>query len=179
MASKARAGSGRNRTRMRSRHRSANSSSTRAIRITPAPGCGMTASSIRPAPARCWHWRCRLRSMRHRNRPTSAFSGCDAMSGLIQIEHQAGVATLWLNRPDKHNAFDERLIAAITDALRALAGDDAVRAVVLAGRGRSFSAGGDLDWMRRAAGYGYEENLADANALATMLRTLAELPKPT
>lgn len=101
------------------------------------------------------------------------------MSELIQIEHQAGVATLWLNRPDKHNAFDEHLIAAITDALRALAGDDAVRAVVLAGRGRSFSAGGDLDWMRRAAGYGYEENLADANALATMLRTLAELPKPT
>lgn len=101
------------------------------------------------------------------------------MSELIQIEHQAGVATLWLNRPDKHNAFDERLIAAITDALRALAGDDAVRAVVLAGRGRSFSAGGDLDWMRRAAGYGYEENLADANTLATMLRTLAELPKPT
>lgn len=101
------------------------------------------------------------------------------MSELIQIEHQAGVATLWLNRPDKHNAFDEHLIAAITDALRALAGDDAVRAVVLAGRGRSFSAGGDLDWMLRAAGYGYEENLADANALATMLRTLAELPKPT
>lgn len=101
------------------------------------------------------------------------------MSELIQIEHQAGVATLWLNRPDKHNAFDEHLIAAITDALRALAGDDTVRAVVLAGRGRSFSAGGDLDWMRRAAGYGYEENLADANALATMLRTLAELPKPT
>ena len=101
------------------------------------------------------------------------------MSGLIQIEHQAGVATLWLNRPDKHNAFDEHLIAAITDALRALAGDDTVRAVVLAGRGRSFSAGGDLDWMRRAAGYGYEQNLADAMGLATMLRTLAEFPKPT
>lgn len=101
------------------------------------------------------------------------------MSGLIEIERNGVVATLWLNRPDKHNAFDEHLIAAITDGLRALGADEAVRVVVLAGRGRSFSAGGDLDWMRRAAGYGYEQNLADANALARMLRTLAELPKPT
>ncbi len=97
----------------------------------------------------------------------------------IQIENKAGIATLWLNRADKHNAFDEHLIAAITDGLRTLADDDAVRVVVLAGRGKSFSAGGDLDWMRRAAGYGFEQNLADATALATMLRTLAELPKPT
>ncbi|MCX7556213.1 enoyl-CoA hydratase/isomerase family protein [Xanthomonadaceae bacterium JHOS43] len=101
------------------------------------------------------------------------------MSDLIQIERNAGVATLWLNRPDKHNAFDEHLIAAITDGLRALTDDAQVRVVVLAGRGKSFSAGGDLDWMRRAAGYGYDQNLADATALATMLRTLAELPKPT
>lgn len=101
------------------------------------------------------------------------------MSGLIEIERNGVVATLWLNRPDKHNAFDEHLIAAITDGLRALGADEAVRVVVLAGRGKSFSAGGDLDWMRRAAGYGYEQNLADASALATMLRTLAELPKPT
>ncbi|MFA5590823.1 MAG: enoyl-CoA hydratase/isomerase family protein [Lysobacteraceae bacterium] len=101
------------------------------------------------------------------------------MSGLIEIERNGVVATLWLNRPDKHNAFDEHLIAAITDGLRALGADEAVRVVVLAGRGKSFSAGGDLDWMRRAAGYGYEQNLADANALARMLRTLAELPKPT
>lgn len=101
------------------------------------------------------------------------------MSGLIEIERNGVVATLWLNRPDKHNAFDEHLIAAITDGLRALGADEAVRVVVLAGRGKSFSAGGDLDWMRRAAGYGYEQNLADAMGLATMLRTLAEFPKPT
>lgn len=101
------------------------------------------------------------------------------MSQLIEIERNGPVATLWLNRPDKHNAFDEHLIAAITAGLRTLADDAGVRVVVLAGRGRSFSAGGDLDWMRRAAGYGYEQNLADATALATMLRTLAELPKPT
>lgn len=98
---------------------------------------------------------------------------------LVQIERDGGLATLWLNRPDKHNAFDEHLIAAITDGLRTLGEDDSVRVVVLAGRGKSFSAGGDLDWMRRAAGYGYEQNLADAKQLAEMLRTLAELPKPT
>ena len=101
------------------------------------------------------------------------------MNTLIDIENKAGVATLWLNRPDKHNAFDEHLIAAITDGLRALADDAAVRVVVLAGRGKSFSAGGDLDWMRRAAAYGYAQNRADADQLAQMLRTLAELPKPT
>jgi len=98
---------------------------------------------------------------------------------LVQIERAGSVATLWLNRPDKHNAFDEHLIAAITEGLRALGDDATVRVVVLAGRGKSFSAGGDLDWMRRAAGFGFEQNLADASALATMLRTLAELPKPT
>ncbi len=97
----------------------------------------------------------------------------------VQIERSGALATLWLNRPEKHNAFDEHLIAAITDGLRALGEDAEARVVVLAGRGKSFSAGGDLDWMRRAAGYGYEQNLADASALATMLRTLAELPKPT
>lgn len=101
------------------------------------------------------------------------------MNTLIDIENKAGVATLWLNRPEKHNAFDEHLIAAITDGLRALADDAAVRVVVLAGRGKSFSAGGDLDWMRRAAAYGHAQNRADADQLAQMLRTLAELPKPT
>lgn len=98
---------------------------------------------------------------------------------LVQIERSGAVATLWLNLPERHNAFDEHLIAAITAALDALACDSDVRAVVLAGRGKSFSAGGDLDWMRRAAGYGFEQNLADAGQLAHMLRTLAELPKPT
>lgn len=97
----------------------------------------------------------------------------------VQIERSHGIATLWLNRPEKHNAFDEHLIAAITSALNELAADVKVRAVVLAGRGKSFSAGGDLDWMRRAAGYSHEQNLADAGLLAEMLRRLAEFPKPT
>ncbi len=90
-----------------------------------------------------------------------------------------GVATVALNRPAIHNAFDDRLIADLTAALRRLADDAAVRVVVLTGSGESFSAGGDLNWMRRMAGYSDAENLADATALAELLRTLNELAKPT
>lgn len=98
---------------------------------------------------------------------------------IIEIERTGAVATLWLNRPEVHNAFDEALIAALTAALRALDADDTVRVVVLAGRGKSFCAGGDLAWMRRMAGFSEAENLADAGRLAEMLRTLATLSKPT
>jgi methylglutaconyl-CoA hydratase len=97
----------------------------------------------------------------------------------LQTEHHGAVATLWLNRPVVHNAFDEHLIAALTDAVRALEADTSVRVVVLAGRGKSFCAGGDLDWMRRMAGFSHEENLRDAGALATMLSALAQCTKPT
>jgi methylglutaconyl-CoA hydratase len=90
-----------------------------------------------------------------------------------------GVATVALNRPAIHNAFDDTLIADLTTALRRLAVDGAVRVVVLTGSGESFSAGGDLNWMRRMAGYSDAENFADAMALAELLRTLNELPKPT
>ena len=86
---------------------------------------------------------------------------------------------LWMNRPELHNAFNETVIAELTRALRACDDDEDVRVVVLAGRGKSFSAGADLNWMKRAAGYSLEENLRDARALAGMLRTLAFLSKPT
>jgi len=97
----------------------------------------------------------------------------------IEIERAGGVATLWMNRPEVHNAFNAQLIAELDAACRALGADEGVRVVVLAGRGKSFSAGADLNWMKQAAGYTVEENLADARRLAGMLRTLAELPKPT
>jgi len=97
----------------------------------------------------------------------------------LEIERHDGVATLWMNRPDVYNAFDEILIEELTDACATIAGDAAVRVVVLAGRGRHFSAGADLNWMQRAAANDEAENLADAARFATMLRTLAELPKPT
>ncbi len=97
----------------------------------------------------------------------------------LEIELNNQVATIWMNRPDLHNAFDEILIAELTAACIALDGDADVRIVVLAGRGKSFSAGADLNWMRRAANNGIDENLNDARALAGMLRTLAEMKKPT
>ncbi len=97
----------------------------------------------------------------------------------LEIERRNSVTTIWLNRPDRHNAFDETLIAELTAACQALEADDSVRVVVLAGRGKSFSAGADLNWMKRAAGHAVEQNLADARQLATMLRTLAELRHPT
>ena len=97
----------------------------------------------------------------------------------LEIELNNQVATIWMNRPDLHNAFDEILIAELTAACIALDGDADVRIVVLAGRGKSFSAGADLNWMRRAANNGLDDNLNDARALAHMLRTLAEMKKPT
>ena len=89
------------------------------------------------------------------------------------------VATVTLNRPDIHNAFDETLIAHLTAAFVSLDDNPDVRVVVLAGAGRSFCAGADLNWMKRMAGFGNAENLADAHALAAMLRSLYALSKPT
>ena len=97
----------------------------------------------------------------------------------LEIELSGPVATVWMNRPDLHNAFDEILIAELTAACIALDDDPDVRVVVLAGRGKSFSAGADLNWMRRAANNGLDDNLHDARALAKMLRTLAAMTKPT
>jgi methylglutaconyl-CoA hydratase len=97
----------------------------------------------------------------------------------LEILRDGPIATIWMSRPDVHNAFNEALIAELTAACRQLDADDSVRAVVLAGRGKSFSAGADLNWMRRAADASVDENLADARKLAGMLRALAELTKPT
>ena len=97
----------------------------------------------------------------------------------LEIVREAGVATIWMNRPDVHNAFNAQLIADLTAACRELDADDTVRAVVLAGRGKSFSAGADLNWMKAAGEASEAENFADAMKLAGMLRTLAEMKKPT
>ena len=98
---------------------------------------------------------------------------------MLKVEKQGPVARVTLDRPAIRNAFDDALIAALTKALRELDADSAVRAVVLAGSGAAFCAGADLNWMKRMAGYGYEQNLADAQALAGMLRTLDRMAKPT
>ena len=97
----------------------------------------------------------------------------------LDVAIRSAVAVVTLNRPEVHNAFDETLIAEFTTALRALGADAAVRVVVIAGAGPSFCAGADLNWMKKMAGYSRAQNLADAKALATLLATLNELPKPT
>lgn len=90
-----------------------------------------------------------------------------------------GVATVTMNNPDKHNAFDDAIIAELTNAFQQLADDADVRLVVLAAEGKSFSAGADLNWMKRMATYSHAENLRDSHALAEMLRVLNFMPKPT
>ncbi|WP_029011810.1 enoyl-CoA hydratase/isomerase family protein [Niveispirillum irakense] len=101
------------------------------------------------------------------------------MSDILTSIDPRGVATVTLNRPEIHNAFNDTVIADLAGIFRRLGDDPAVRILVLRGNGKSFSAGGDLNWMRRMAGYSQEENVADAMGLATMLRTLNECPKPT
>ena len=90
-----------------------------------------------------------------------------------------GVARLTLNRPEVHNAFNDVLIAELTAALLALEADRRVRSVALAARGKSFSAGADIGWMRRMADHSEAENLEDARALAGLMSTLDRLAKPT
>jgi methylglutaconyl-CoA hydratase len=94
------------------------------------------------------------------------------------VETQDAVTTLTLNRPEVHNAFDEGLIAELTDAFAAAGADASVRAVVLRGNGRSFSAGADLNWMQRMAGFSEADNRADASRLALLLHTIDTCPKP-
>ncbi|ALN81325.1 enoyl-CoA hydratase-related protein [Lysobacter antibioticus] len=101
------------------------------------------------------------------------------MSHPLLSLREGPVARLRLNRPELHNAFDAILIAALTGALEAVAGDDEVRVVVIEGEGASFSAGADLNWMRGMAAASEAANREDALALARLMRTLNELPKPT
>jgi methylglutaconyl-CoA hydratase len=81
-------------------------------------------------------------------------------------------------RPEVHNAFNEQLIAALHEAFVSLGSDPEVRVIVLAGEGKSFSVGADLDWMRRMGEASEGANIEDARALAAMLRTVADCPKP-
>ncbi|MDZ4253293.1 MAG: enoyl-CoA hydratase/isomerase family protein [Sulfuritalea sp.] len=97
----------------------------------------------------------------------------------IITETDLGVGIITLNRPERHNAFDDALIAELSDAVERMTVDPAVRVIVISSTGKSFCAGADLNWMKRAAGYGNDENLRDSRALAEMLRKLAQCPKPT
>jgi len=100
------------------------------------------------------------------------------MEGLTLQTDARGVATLTLNRPEKHNAFDDRMITDLLQALDNIDKDKSVRVLVLRAAGKSFCAGADLDWMRRMADYDFAQNLADARRLAQLMYRLNRLHKP-
>ena len=97
----------------------------------------------------------------------------------LRLERRGPAAWIWMNRPEVHNAFDETLIADLTAAFAAVDADRNVRAIVLAGEGKSFSAGADLNWMRRQGTAAFEDNVADARRLADLYRTIALCETPT
>ena len=101
-----------------------------------------------------------------------------ADSDYLSVTRRGASTIITLTRPKVHNAFDARLIAELKAAFDALRDDSETRVVVLAAEGPSFSAGADLNWMRRAASFTENENLRDAGALAAMLRSMAECPRP-
>ena len=93
-------------------------------------------------------------------------------------EIDAGVGIVTLNRPERHNAFDDTMIAELAEAMQSMTNDAEVRIVVISSVGKSFCAGADLAWMQRAATYDFEQNQYDAGQLAEMLRRIADCPKP-
>ena len=97
----------------------------------------------------------------------------------LELNFEAGVATVTLNRPEVRNAFNDEVIAEVTAVFSELAERSEVRCIVLAGNGPAFCAGADLNWMKRMAGYTRDENVADAVALANMLKGIYRCPKPT
>lgn len=96
----------------------------------------------------------------------------------LRITQTGPVATVTMTRPEVHNAFNEALIAELHAAFTDLGSDDSVRVIVLAGEGKSFSVGADLNWMKRMAEASEAENRADARKLTAMLRAVEDCPKP-
>jgi methylglutaconyl-CoA hydratase len=97
----------------------------------------------------------------------------------LQIESSHAVARIWMSRPAVHNALNEAMIDELTDAFATLDADSTVRVIALCGRGKSFSAGADIDSMRRQGAASYEDNLAQARQLAAMFDAIASATKPT
>lgn len=123
--------------------------------------------------------RAKASSQGHRGAPHAADALAPAAYSTIEVGVRNAVATVVLNRPEVHNAFNEVLISELSAALRALDADPDVRAVVIAGAGASFCAGADLNWMKQMAAFSPRQNRADAAALTAMLAALNTLSKPT
>ncbi len=96
----------------------------------------------------------------------------------ISLERNGHVTTVWLDRPEVHNAFGPRMIEELGSAFEILHADDTTRAVILRGRGKSFSAGADVNWMRDSIGYTRQQNVDDATRLALMLERMLRCDKP-
>ncbi|MBI2381004.1 MAG: enoyl-CoA hydratase/isomerase family protein [Gammaproteobacteria bacterium] len=98
----------------------------------------------------------------------------------LKLEIDAcGVATLTMSRAELHNAFDDQVIHELTEALRGIGDNPEVRVLVLRGEGKSFCAGADLNWMKRMAGYSWDENYQDSLGLAGLMQSLARLKMPS
>lgn len=100
------------------------------------------------------------------------------MSELVKLEREGAVAWIWLERPDVHNAFNDEVVARLDESIREVVQSDC-RVLVLGGRGKSFSAGADLNWMKSKGQSGDSENREDAGRLAAMLRVLSSAPQAT
>ena len=100
-------------------------------------------------------------------------------SNKLKFEISDNVANLILHQPEKHNAFDDLIIKDIKDTVEEISRNPEIRVLILSGSGKSFSAGADLDWMRRMSEFDEDENFSDARSLADMLNTLNLCPKPT
>lgn len=97
----------------------------------------------------------------------------------IAFEQKDNLGIVYLNRPEKHNAFNDVMIAELTDCFKAVGSMEAVRVVVLRGKGPSFCAGADINYMKGIAGFGYQENFEDGKKLARLFDTVYRCPKPT
>jgi len=97
----------------------------------------------------------------------------------IYIEQKEDLSTVWLNRPEIHNAFNETMISELIEAFDLLGKDGGTRIILLRGKGKSFCAGADLNWMRGIAGYSYEQNYAESLNLSKCFYKIYTSPKPT
>src|SRR3989449_10535935 len=97
---------------------------------------------------------------------------------MLKVNVEKPIASVILDRPDVHNAFNDELVKLLTDTFTELAARDDVRVIVLGGNGKSFCAGADLNWMKRMVQYSHEENIEDARRLAGMYLAIAKCPKP-
>src|SRR5262245_19815292 len=117
--------------------------------------------------------------MRRPTRLDSAFLGCKrGIAAMLKTDVRNKVGFVVLDRPDVHNAFNDEVVSRLTDAFIELGTRDDVRVIVLAGSGKSFCAGADLNWMRRMVQYTHEENLEDARRVGKMYLPIAKCPKP-